>query len=762
MADLVNNIIANQNNQQSKQIQYAPQKIYYQMSTSNKSFINMHYYLKSIGIKNNKFMLSLFDPDLAGVDPYDPSLSLTMKMKITREIQRNYWYFLREVVRVTANGNPRGIRYELNRGNLAFNFCSMYNMNIFFEMPRQVGKTMAAIVRYLYVYNFASANSNITFMNKQNQDAKRNLESFKAVRDLLPSWLQLSQEFSVVNGKKKKLPSTVQTIQHPVNHNIIRTVPGARNETAAANLLRGQTITMWWADEWAFTAFNSTIYVNSMPALNKAFINAKRANVPYGITITTTPGRLSTFEGQFAYDMIQNATPFNERWYDLSYDQIMEIINNNMNSIFVYIKYSYKQLGLGEKWFYDQCKNMMWKMVDIRREILLEWIDTPENSPFSQDDLETLRGMIHEPIREVLILNKYPFKIYNTISLSITGSPIDPPIIGVDVSGGYKRDYTAISVIDSRTTQYIGGLKCNYMSIPDLARTLIWMVKSMMPNAVVNIERNGGFGASLIAKLKEPGGIKDNLYYEVKERILEETSDELGRPVRVKRKTKVYGLDSSKGSRDLLIEILRERMERHKDKMPSPTMYDELSKMVVKKTGKVEHSDNSHDDLVFSYLMALYVWYEGKYLKENFNINKATIKTEDSIDDTIGKDLEQKYTEILEEFKIPIDDENSAKKEVDNYLKVLKTGMGTMFSDFMKQQRDQEQQMLMDMIQNKAVRKAYSEYSQIPEEQLISNNKANKFRVPDSVFTNFGEDPEELAKKQIAKNMNFKNFKGER
>ena len=488
MADLISNLIAQQ---QPRQIQYAPQKIYYQMSTANKSFINMHYYLKSIGIKNNKFMLSLFDPDLAGVDPYDPSLSLEMKMKIYREVQRNYWYFLREVVRVTANGNPRGVRYELNRGNLAFNFCSMYNMNLFFEMPRQVGKTMAAIVRYLYVYNFASANSNITFMNKQNQDAKRNLESFKAVRDLLPSWLQLSQEFSVINGKKKKLPSTVQTIQHPVNHNIIRTVPGARNETAAANLLRGQTITMWWADEWAFTAFNSTIYVNSMPALNKAFINAKRANVPYGITITTTPGRLSTFEGQFAYDMIQNATPFNERWYDLSYEQIMDIVNNNMNSIFVYIKYSYKQLGLGEKWFYDQCKNMMWKMVDIRREILLEWIDTPENSPFSQDDLETLRGMIHEPIREVLILNKYPFKIYNTIPLSITGLPINPPIIGVDVSGGYRRDYTAISVIDSKTTQFIAGLKCNYMTIPDLARTLIWMVKAMMPNAVVNIERNG-------------------------------------------------------------------------------------------------------------------------------------------------------------------------------------------------------------------------------------------------------------------------------
>lgn len=82
--------------------------------------------------------------------------------------------------------------------------------------------------------------------------------------------------------------------------------------------------------------------------------------------------------------------------------------------------------------------------------------------------------------------------------------------------------------------------------------------------------------------------------------------------------------------------------------------------------------------------MALYVWYEGKYLKENFNIDKGVIKTEESVDDNIGKDLEQKYTEIVEEFKIPIEDENSTRKEVDECLKTLKIGMGTMFSEFMK------------------------------------------------------------------------------
>ena len=64
--------------------------------------------------------------------------------------------------------------------------------------------------------------------------------------------------------------------------------------------------------------------------------------------------------------------------------------------------------------------------------------------------------------------------------------------------------------------------------------------------------------------------------------------------------------------------------------------------MVVKKSGKVEHSDNSHDDQVFSYLMALYVWYDGKNLAENFHIVKNTIKTdadeellENEIDDNV-------------------------------------------------------------------------------------------------------------------------------
>ncbi len=96
------------------------------------------------------------------------------------------------------------------------------------------------------------------------------------------------------------------------------------------------------------------------------------------------------------------------------------------------------------------------------------------------------------------------------------------------------------------------------------------------------------------------------------------------------RKVKVYGLDSTKAIRARLIEILQERVRYHKDKFIAPILYDEMRSMEVKKNGKVEHSDRTHDDQVFSYLMALYVWYDGKNLAENWQIRKNTLKTDDA------------------------------------------------------------------------------------------------------------------------------------
>ena len=68
-----------------------PQVVYIHYETTNKSFIDMHYYLKSKGIQNNDFFLALFDKGLRGVDPFDPTLSNNMKIRVLTEVKNNFW-----------------------------------------------------------------------------------------------------------------------------------------------------------------------------------------------------------------------------------------------------------------------------------------------------------------------------------------------------------------------------------------------------------------------------------------------------------------------------------------------------------------------------------------------------------------------------------------------------------------------------------------------------------------------------------------------
>lgn len=139
------------------------QTVYIELETTNQSFIDMHYFLKRTGRKNNDFFLALFDSGLASVDPRDPSLSPVMKQRILRECIVNYWYFLRTIARIPVQGGSvsGGKRYQLNRGNLAMNFLFTLNYNMFVELPRQFGKTTAALVRYLWVNEKTSLYSNV-------------------------------------------------------------------------------------------------------------------------------------------------------------------------------------------------------------------------------------------------------------------------------------------------------------------------------------------------------------------------------------------------------------------------------------------------------------------------------------------------------------------------------------------------------------------------------------------------------------------------
>lgn len=700
--------------------------ISYQLSTNNQSFLNMHYYLRDKGVENNRFMLTLLDPDLAGVDPFDKNLNTFMKQKILREVMSNYWYFIREIVRIPDAGGTvgQGLKYELHRGNMALNYCIMSNINSFYDAPRQIGyKTTSVICRYLWLLNFGTSNSEIVLMNKKLEDSKINLQRLKDIRSSLPSYLQMDQQYAR-DGKKIKAPNTVETLYHPVNGNKVKTAPSARNKVAAASLLRGRTISILWWDEYGFIPYNKIIYTNTMPAFKTAALNAKNNNSPYGIIITTTPGMLTTEEGKEAFELKESCTKFNEGWYDMSYNDVMEIISSNTNSNFVYIRYTYQQLGRDENWFRDICIEMRKDWAAIRREILLEWSVTSENSPFSKEDLEIVKTLIKQPLYTIFLMKKYEFNIYERINLK------NPPLIGVDVSGGYKRDSSAITAVDSATTKVFADMNCNYISTIDLAKVIYELVTKYMPNAIVNIERNGGFGASVLSKLVTTS-IKKNLYYEIKDKVIEERFNGTA-SMKKTQKVKVYGLDSTKAIRDLLMEVLRERMDYHKDKFVSPIIYQELEGLEIKKGDRIEHSANSHDDQIFSWLMALYIWYYGKDLADTFGLKKSTIKTDQELDEAIFT-IEEKYSNLMEEIELVGNDE--IKEQLDTLTSVPSMS----YSDWEKSEYVKDQEALQKILSTKLGKQAFSKQFNYDAKEFETTITT----IPLSVFNDYYKDTDE-------------------
>lgn len=713
---------------------------YYHMSTTNQSFLDMHYYLKQTGRQNNKFFLVIYDPDLIGVDPRDPNLNTLMKKKILRECIINFWYFIREVVRIPDQGGAvgGGARYKLHRGNLALNFGFLLNWNMFVEFPRQHGKTISAVVWYLWVFNFGTTNSEMMFMNKKHDDSKMNLRRLKDIRDTLPSYLQM-KEMMGPDGKVKKASNNVESTTNIINNNKITTKAGARNSAGANGLGRGCTMPIHWYDEYAFILYNDVIYSAATPAFKTASMNAKKNNAPYGILITTTPGDMTTNEGIEAYNTKEAATPFNEAFYDYSFEKLEEVRNSNTSSSFFYIRYTYQQLGSSEQYFKEMVIDLKKNWVAIRREVLLEWSKSSSNSPFRQQDLDEVERLImKEPIQQVSLCNGlYFLNIYKPMDASMAFRY--PPIMGVDVSGGYQKDSSTITIIDSRTTEVVADFNCNYISTNDLAKVIYELVVKYMPNCIVNVERNGGFGASVLSVLAK-SKIKKNLYFEIKDKVIEERFNGT-KPVRKTVQKKCFGFDETRDSRQLLMEILKERMEKHKAKFISPIIFDELTTLEVKRNGRIEHADNAHDDQIFSYLLALYVWYEGKNLMQNFGLDKGTLYTDDADEEYLG--LDETYRDIVNEIEM---EENEDLQEQLNFLSSDKS---VSFKQWQDQEFLKDQEALNNLLKNKVTRKAYARQNHIEEESL--NNEHSFTTLPNSVFYMMDTDENQDTRSNLQK-----------
>lgn len=242
-----------------------------------------------------------------------------------------------------------------------------------------------------------------------------------------------------------------------------------------------------------------------------------------------------------------------------------------------------------------------------------------------------------------------------------------------------------------------------------------------------------GFGSSVIARLLQTS-IRKNLWFTIKDKVVEERV--MGSAIHKRtQKTKVYGSDSTKAEREKLMEILRDRVEYHKDKIVSPTIYEELCGLEVKKNGKIEHSTNTHDDQVFSWLWALYIYYEGGDLMNNWGITKRVLRTDADLEEAVV-DIQEEQTGTTQAIEVEENEEISAQLET-----LAKAPGQKMYEQWLQEEHAKDEQALNKILNDRAAQRSLSERFQI---MMNNTNNSPVQTIPTEVFLNFNRDDYEI------------------
>ena len=589
---------------------------FYHISTSNLSFIQTARDLKSLGINNNAFFLSLYNPDLADVDPFSPNLTKEQVQAIINECIINPWYFIRECVRIPEQGGGTGpgagSKFRLHRGNLAACWCFFRNIDLYLVIPRQCFKTHSMLACLNWAYIFGTSNSVFNFSNKSQKDSDDNLRKMKEQKDVLPIYMQHRYGIEIDESgdfKQVKGLDNVRTMTNPVNGNRIDSKPSAATEEKADGIGRGNSAPIQFYDEVEFTKYIGTIIMAAGPAYVRAAENAKKNGAMYGRIFITTPGNIDSQPVKDSMSTREQAAVFTERLYDMTEDDIAAFMKANSRNGIIYIEFNYKQIGMDEEWYQKVCAVSNWDKIKIKREVLLQRIRGTSESPFDPDDLDTINGLRKEPIDEIMVNKIFTLYVYEKLDKTV------PYIMGVDCATGVNNDNTVLMIIDPYTLHPVACMKTPLADAVETAQNIIHVVNRYIPKALVAIESNH-LGSAIIAILKR-SSIAANLYYDIDKAMVPDVEtrlDKHGMVMNDPNNRRFYGVATTATTRPMMMQILLRHVAERKSDFICRELIDDLNNLIQKASGKIEAAQGEHDDVVMAYLIALFVYYHGSKL----------------------------------------------------------------------------------------------------------------------------------------------------
>ena len=624
----------------------------YDYHTKNKSFLKVQKQLELLGVRNNEFFLLLLNPRLQGVDPHDPNISPELAMMVIEECQLNFFYYLREVVRIPQQGAGT-VMFELDRATLAAAYCFINDINFYLIKPRQTGKSVGICAFLSWAFRFGITNGGFAFYANKEKNSKANLKRMKTYLGLLPKYMANMGTQTIDNsGKIVRKTNNIKRYSEPVTGNVADVMNCAISEETAEELGRGDSHNFEFYDEAEFTTcIETTIQVSGL-AFNTASYNALKNGMHSCRMFATTPGDLSSEKKcQSALKIVKDSVVWDERFYNVKPLELKRYIAKKTNYQVVYIEYDYKKLGLGEAWFVRACATVGNNVPKIRREILLQRFSGNSLSPFSEEDITELDEGMRKPVESVKFGrgNLYQIDFYVPIS-EIKKNRIY--FMGLDPSDGTGSDNYAITVVDPYTFKTVIEFKSPFMSPQGCRELLEYMLSKWIPKAIICIESNRN-GLTLIDFLKS-SWIKSRIYASpeasMDTMLSKEEYDDVGFLKDQLMRRKFFGVKTTTTSRQMMMGLLVDAVKFRKDILFSTNLVTDIKNLILK-NGKIQAADGKHDDCVMSWCLAMYAYYFGDKL-ERYGFKKGELP-DDMIESEEFDSLQELYKNPLIRTQFP-------------------------------------------------------------------------------------------------------------
>ncbi len=397
-------------------------------------------------------------------------------------------------------------------------------------------------------------NAVIGIISKDGKEATDFARGIRGMVEKLPDWMKppkgplgrgfakrTEQSFILTNGSK--------VFASPVN-------PNAPDKT-----LRGKAITFLVIDEAAFVHHIDTAWTSLVPALSTNQMQAKKAKVPYGTVVLSTP----------------NKTIGIGEWYFKRYSKAVS--RDDIFEPFVIHWKMIPELADDPDWYSTQCKLFDYDQRKIAQELELKFLPS-EGSFFEPDTIEKVQNAVMEPTERLRLFNGEMWRFRNPV-------PDRYYIMGVDTAPEHGHDKSAVTVWDYETLEQVAEYqgKCKVLDFVKVVKVLA----TQYPGTIV-IESNS-YGNQVVEQLNN-SEFSFMIYKEKRGK---------------QKKTIIPGLSTNTKTRPLMIDALYSYITQFPECVNSERLALELTGLVTKTNGRVEADTGCYDDLALSTSCVFYV-----------------------------------------------------------------------------------------------------------------------------------------------------------